>query len=177
MPALLPHRGQGLHLRVVGHSTSGGIALLVLLELLLSPPLGLGGHGGSLRDGFQSIRALGFGSPLAIASLSPPPLPPVKPSGAHDAKPPLSPQKASAPTAVRTQKNTKEHKRTQKNTKAIPSGAGARAGAGAGLDCDHCCTSRRVVRASTRRHNLISREVAERLPAFPGRWLDAAACG
>ena len=91
VPALLPHRGQGLHLRIVGHSTGGGISLLILLELLLAPPLGLGGHAGSLRDGFESIRALGFGAPLAIASLPPPALPVAKPSAAHDAKPTLKP--------------------------------------------------------------------------------------
>lgn len=121
--ALLPHRGAGLHLRIVGHSTNGGnfkilaipqlgwstnrkfhvagIALLIMLELLLAHPLGLGGHAGSLREGFQSIRAMGFGAPLVIASLPPPVLPDPKPSAVVDAnaptsKPPIGASKSSS---------------------------------------------------------------------------------
>ena len=60
-----------------------------MLEILLAPPLGLGGYASSLRDGFESIRAMGFGAPLAIASLPPPALPHEKPSAVHDAKPTL----------------------------------------------------------------------------------------
>ena len=68
-----------------------------MLELLLAPPLGLGGHAGSLREGFHSIRAMGFGAPLVIASLPPPTLPDAQPSAAHDAKPTLR-----SATAVRS---------------------------------------------------------------------------
>ena len=66
-----------------------------MLEILLAPPLGLGGHAGSLRNGFESIRAMGFGAPLAIASLPPPALPDAKPTYAHDAKPTLKPSSKS----------------------------------------------------------------------------------